>query len=236
MKLRSPRSEIAVAAVALTLPTAVTWLYFVALAGTQPALQQGAYAIGKTIQFGLPIVWIGYVRRERLQLFWPTGRGLGLGAAFGLIVAGAMLTLYFEVLKPAGAFAGPSMAVRSKVEAMGATSPGAFLALATFYSIIHSLLEEYYWRWFVFARLLRELKLPAAVAISSAAFAAHHVLLLAHYFGWSSPLTWLFSAGIVVGGAAWAVLYSRCRSLYAPWLSHAVIDAAIFLIGYDLIV
>ena len=42
-----------------------------------------------------------------------------------------------------------------------------YLLLAVFYSAIHSLLEEYYWRWFVFGRLSQLCKLPTAIAISS---------------------------------------------------------------------
>jgi membrane protease YdiL (CAAX protease family) len=38
-----------------------------------------------------------------------------------------------------------------------------------------------------------------------------------------------------VGGAFWAWLYHRSRSLWGPWLSHALVDATIFVIGWDLI-
>jgi membrane protease YdiL (CAAX protease family) len=61
------------------------------------------------------------------------------------------------------------------------------------------------------------------------------VLVLQLYFGWTSPLTWLFSAGVAIGGAFWAWLYNKSGSLYGPWLSHALVDAAIFAIGYDLV-
>jgi uncharacterized protein len=38
----------------------------------------------------------------------------------------------------------------------------------------------------------------------------------------------------MTGGAFWAWLYHRSGNLIAPWLSHALIDAAIFTVGYDL--
>jgi membrane protease YdiL (CAAX protease family) len=38
-----------------------------------------------------------------------------------------------------------------------------------------------------------------------------------------------------VGGMVWAWLYWRTGSIYAPWLSHLLIDAAIFTAGYDLL-
>ena len=74
----------------------------------------------------------------------------------------------------------------------------------------------------------------SAVVVSSLAFMTHHVILLATYFGWGSPWTYFFSACVAVGGALWAWLYERTGSLYGPWLSHVVVDAAIFVVGYDM--
>src|SRR2546421_401644 len=44
-----------------------------------------------------------------------------------------------------------------------------------------------------------------------------------------------FSLCVAAGGAVWAWLYYRTQSLYAAWASHAVIDAAIFAIGFDMV-
>src|SRR5690606_1734554 len=116
------------------------------------------------------------------------------------------------------------------------------------YSLVHSWLEEYYWRWFVLNELRPEDERSAllatdkispatwrAILISSLAFAAHHVIVLAGYFQWSSPWTYLLSGCVAVGGGVFAWLYVRGRSIYAPWLAHAWADATIFLIGYDLL-
>jgi len=225
----------AILVAALLLPSAITWIYFIALAHAPAAAQQIAYAALKAIQFALPLAWVWIVHRERPR--WPplNSRGLLLGAAFGLAVALAMAALYRILLEPRGLFALPAQQVQTKITAFGLDSPAKFILFALFCSAMHSLLEEYYWRWFVFRQLSRWTSLPVAIAISSLGFAAHHVLVLQLYFGWTSPLTWLCSAGVVVGGAAWAWLYHRSGSLYAPWLSHALVDAAIFVIGYDLI-
>ena len=75
----------------------------------------------------------------------------------------------------------------------------------------------------------------AAVVLSSLAFTAHHVILLAVFFGgWSWP-TIFFSLCVAVGGAAWAWIYHRSGSLLGPWLSHLLIDAGIFIVGFDLV-
>jgi membrane protease YdiL (CAAX protease family) len=227
--------------VSLVLPTAVTWLYFIALDSAPALQQQSAYSIGKTIQFALPVVWVfGFQRRregtsrEKMRLFSRPLYAI-VGALFGLVIAAAMIALYVLALKPAGLFDEAASAVREKVQSFGAGSAGRFILLGVFYSALHSLLEEYYWRWFVFGQSARGCKLPAAIAISSIGFAAHHVLVLAHYFTLLSPLTWLFTLAIVIGGAFWAWLYRASGSLVPSWLSHALVDAAIFAIGYQMI-
>ena len=103
----------------------------------------------------------------------------------------------------------------------------------TCYALIHSFLEEYYWRWFVFDKLRDQLPSTGwAIFFSSIGFMAHHVIVVSFYFGATSFVTYLFCAGVAVGGAVWALLYHHYRSLIGPWVSHAFVDAAIFVIGY----
>jgi membrane protease YdiL (CAAX protease family) len=81
----------------------------------------------------------------------------------------------------------------------------------------------------------RFLSLSAAIVLSSVAFMLHHIIILGTYLGYTEPATWIFSVGVAIGGDYWAWLYERKDNIWAPWLSHALIDAAIFLIGYDMI-
>ena len=220
---------------ALGFPTLVTWAYFILLAEHAPQFQQAAYAVGKSLQFAFPLVWVLAIRRERLGLARPSTRGLAAGAAFGAAAFAAALAGYYVWLKPAGLFDVAGEAIHQKVTAFGADSFWPYVALGTFYSACHSLLEEYYWRWFVFGRLARLVPLGVAIVVSSLGFMAHHVLVLGFYFGWTSPATIFFSLSVAIGGAYWAWLYHRSASLYPVWLSHMLIDAAIFAVGYDLL-
>jgi uncharacterized protein len=43
------------------------------------------------------------------------------------------------------------------------------------------------------------------------------------------------SLGVAIGGGVWCWLYAKTGSLYAAWISHLLIDAAIMWIGYDLV-
>jgi len=227
------RANVCALIFAIVCPTVVTLAYFVFLAGHP--LGKISYAIGKTVQFGFPLFWVVLICRERLHITKPSMRGVPLGLAFGFAVAGSMLVLYWSFLKPAEMFLAPAEAVRNKVAQMGLDTVAKFAAAGVFYSLCHSLLEEYYWRWFVFGRLRALVPLTPAVVISSLGFMAHHVILLAVYFGPASFVTYLFSLAIAVGGAVWALIYHRSDSLYGPWVSHLLVDSAIFIVGFDLL-
>jgi membrane protease YdiL (CAAX protease family) len=220
---------------ALVYPAALTWVYFIALAGESAAMQQAAYTVGKLIQFSFPLVWTWLYRRDSLGMPKPRLAGVLEGLVFGAAVAGGMLLAYHFWLKPAGLLEVAAEPMLAKLTGIGLVTPAAFIVLSVFYSLAHSLLEEYYWRWFVFARLAEATRLPLAIAASSLGFMAHHVLVIGFYFGWTSPETWLFSFAVAIGGAVWAWLYHRSRSLVGPWLSHLLVDAAIFAVGYDLV-
>ena len=63
----------------------------------------------------------------------------------------------------------------------------------------------------------------------------HHLIVLGLYFGWDSPLTYLFSAATAIGAAVWARIYQRTDTIFGPWLSHMQVDIAIFMIGYVMV-
>jgi uncharacterized protein len=230
-----PGPSWAAVAFGMAFPTVLTLAYFVALAGQPRGLVQAVYAAGKVVQFGFPIAWWGWARGRLPRPSCPGRHGAGAGLAFGLVAFAGAVALYQLVLRPAGAFdAGAAEAVRAKVAAFGVTSAPRFLALATFYSVVHAAAEEYYWRWFVFGALQRSCRAGWAVLGSSAGFMAHHVVILGVFFGWRSPWTFALAAAVGGGGAFWAWLYRRSGSLLGPWLGHLLVDAAIFTIGYDL--
>lgn len=226
--------ELYVILFASVLPSIVTWIYFVLLANQPSYLQASAGGIGKLIQFTLPPCWVFLICRE--PWVWPkfTNQGVALGLGFGALIGALMLGLSLGWLMPQGYFDRPSVAIREKIQGMGINSVVAYASLGVFYALCHSLLEEYYWRWFVFKRMSRFMSEPKAILFSSLGFMAHHVILLAVYFGWTSPITYLFSISVAIGGAFWAWLYQRSGSLLGPWLSHLLIDAAIFTIGFQI--
>ena len=218
---------------ALMLPTVVTLVYFVWAKGSAAGVQQATYAIAKAVQFGFPLFWVARVQRQRLRFELTSLRGAALGVGFGLVVFLAALTLYHTWLNSAEFFILGQGPMKEKVAELEITEAWKFVALGVFYSICHSLLEEYYWRWFVFAQLKALVSFWPAAVISSLGFMAHHVIVIGSFFGFFTLATWLFSFAVACGGLFWAWLYHRSGSLVGPWLSHLLINAAIFTTGYD---
>ena len=221
---------------ALTLPTIVTYIYFYALADQPESVQKFGMSAGKIVQFGLPLVWVLWVRG-----YWPRWKTsvrdsmLPTGLVTGLIIFAAAMALYHGYLKHTDLLQAATAEVNQRVTEMGFETPMAFIGLGVFYVVFHSLLEEYYWRWFVFGMLKDFISTTAAMWISSLGFMAHHVLVLARYFGRDSPATYFFSACVAIGGLLWSWMYSRTGKLYGPWLSHALVDAVIFVIGFSML-
>jgi membrane protease YdiL (CAAX protease family) len=223
---------------AMIFPTFLALVHFVYLAhegDTANPAQQLAYALGKVIQFAFPLLCLALFEHRFPRPNWPSYKGLALGVGFGVGVAAAMLLLYYAFLRDSAILARTPLMVRQKLVQFGVASPWRFAGLALFVSVLHSLLEEYYWRWFVFRWLPRLVPWTAAVAFSSLAFMAHHVVVLGVYLpgGWWTGVVPL-SLCVAAGGAVWAWLYDRTGSIYAPWVSHLLVDVGIFLIGYDL--
>lgn len=219
---------------AILFPSVLTYVYFILLAGTQGIVQQTAYLLGKTVQFALPVLWVALICRSPWRLRRVSSRGLTEGCLFGILVAGLMVTLYFCWLAQPGeilASGSPArQAIENKIRHFGLDLTSLAL-LGLFYSVIHSGLEEYYWRWFVFRQLSNHIPWHWSALISSLGFMAHHVLLLGTYFGFGSWMCLVGSLGVAIGGYYWARLYHRSDSIYGPWIGHGFIDAAIFTIG-----
>lgn len=225
-------AELALLVVGMVLPTLSAWLYFHQWAGTP--VMMPLYTIGKIVQFGLPILWAWrYARR------WPSGvlaaRGIAAGLAFGVVAAAAMVAGYWWWLVGTPEWHSAAQRIAEKLGQAGFSAPPAFLAMAIFYSLVHSGMEEYFWRWFIFGRLEAWLRPIAATILASLAFASHHALIIGAFFPGQWIMTAVLTLGVAIGGAAWCTLYRRSGSLLGPWMGHALVDATLMAIGYSMI-
>ena len=224
---------------ALFFPLVMAWLYFVVLADNGSAADpmfQFAFGTGKFVQFLFPALYVWWFDRERLAPAWPSSRGMAMGIGFAVLVGAGMFAIYFGWLKHSSLLGDAPTRILAKVQQFGMATRQGYLTLALFISVAHSLFEEYYWRWFLFGWLKRHLPVAAAIILSALGFTLHHIVILGVYFPDSFWLLAVpFSVCVGVGGAVWAWIYHRSGSLYAPWVSHALIDAAILIVGFDML-
>ncbi len=192
--------------------------------------------IGKTVYFLckiwiliLPVGWLVKVEKGRPSLSPPRQGGFGFGVGSGLIIGAGIIAAYHYLIAPN---VNPGE-LRALAAANGFDRAALYLAFAAYFTIINALLEEYVWRWFVFTRCETLLPRRTAVAVAAACFALHHVIVLRSFLPWD--LAALGAGGVFVGGAVWSWCYLRYRSIWPGYVSHAIVDAAILAIGWDLL-
>ncbi len=178
----------------------------------------------------LPAVWLKSV--DHGQWSWSPSKlgGFRTAVVLGLAIAAVIfaadaIAMHLGVMHPEK--------ITVSAARTGLNHPGVYLAGALYWITFNSLTEEYIWRWFVFRKFEALLGGKLAVPAAALAFTAHHVIVLAAQFDW--PIALLGSLGVFIGGAAWSWLYLRYRSIWPGYVSHAIADAAIFIIGYQLI-
>ena len=181
-------------------------------------------------------MWTWWIEKERIVLGLRNFKGIGVGIIFSIAGSVGVVGVYLLLRTYSQAIPEAVPKLLRKVQEFGLETPAVFILFMAFLSIIHSFLEEYYWRWFVFGRLTRQIAWIWAACLSSLAFMAFHVIDLSVYFPgrfWQAAVP--LGACVGVGGGFWCWLYHRSGSIVAPWISHLMIDVAIMAVGYGMV-
>lgn len=196
-------------------------------------LWQPGYAAKSAVKlavFGLlPLVltkaW-GLISFKELFVFrkqgFFTALGLGLGI-YALILGG-----YF-LLKNVFDFSGIA---DSLTENAGVTKDN-FLYVSLYISFVNSLLEEFFFRGFLFRNLKNHAKPATAYGVSAVLFATYHIAMMIGWF--SFGLNALVLLGLTVGGLIFNWLNERLGCIYGSWLTHMFANFAINTIGFLLL-
>ncbi len=108
-----------------------------------------------------------------------------------------------------------------------------FLFVALYISFANSLLEEFFFRGFVFRNLKEHHARRFAYLFSSVLFALYHVAMMIGWF--SLPLFLLCLAGLTAGGMIFNYLNEKQGNIYASWFVHMFANFAINTIGFMLL-
>ena len=224
------RNRIISLAVASLLPFVSSFFYFVIFSDNSAA--PAIYSATKLFTLIWPLIAFRFFIREKTPRIPLTCAGVGVkwGIASGFVISAGLLAAYFGIFRNTVDAAVPSM--QAKVTSMGIGD--YYVQFALFLAVAHSLLEEYYWRWFVFGQMKRVTSggfKPHALA--GLAFSLHHVVIATQFFPF--PIGLLFGLCVGVGGIVWSLLYQKFDSLLPGWISHMIVDLTILSVGYQLL-
>lgn len=105
-----------------------------------------------------------------------------------------------------------------------------FIYVSLYISFINSLLEEFFFRGFIFLNLKKLIISKYAYIISALAFAIYHVAIMG---SWFSPIIFLLAmAGLFIGGLIFNYLNESNENIYSSWLVHMMANFAINTVGF----
>lgn len=215
----------------MALPCLASLFYFVILSGTVAA--HLIYVSIKLFTLVWPLIACRYLLRSKVWTIHLSDarhrEALVTGLFIGLFIVIGMLVLMDTALGTA--VRRSSEMVRGKVIEIGIMQ--YYWSFGLFLAVFHSLIEEYYWRWFVYGQLRNICRPGTAHLAAAVAFASHHLVVLWQFF--PPTIALLFGAGVCAGGVLWSVMYEREKTLAGVWLSHILVDLGILAVGYDLI-
>ena len=90
--------------------------------------------------------------------------------------------------------------------------------------IVNSLLEEYFWRGFMFQKLRRLIRPGMAYLFTGIAFSFHHIMF---YYNWFNMTFFLIvTIGLIVYAMIMNFIFERYKDLLSCWLVHSLVDIA----------
>ncbi|MBT5707688.1 CPBP family intramembrane metalloprotease [bacterium] len=217
--------------IAALLPFFGSFAYFV-LAGDHP-IARWIYGGVKLFTILWPLIALRWLIKSPIRFRFPSSisvpRSLLEGLCLGGILGGS---IWLTMLTPLGDLVATSSgSIGAKIDDLGLRNH--FWTFAVVISVGHSLLEEYYWRGFVFGQLRLRFSLFWSHSLAGLTFSLHHMVICSQFF----PMPWgiLLGGSVAIGGVCWSLLYQRHGHFYGAWLSHLIVDLGLMTIGARLV-
>jgi len=149
---------------------------------------------------------------------WP------LMAAIGLLLAG----IYFGAFELSKGYI-DFQHIAGQLSGAAQIGVENILLIGVFIVFVNSLLEEYFWRGFLFDEVNHLAGPWLAYGLTGLAFSFHHIMF---YYNWFSfPLFVLVSMGLIGYSLIMNAIFQRYRDLFSCWLVHAIADVSQILIA-----
>jgi uncharacterized protein len=175
----------------------------------------------------IPIIYIKIVKKsnimEELNLRYLDKNRFKLGFIFGISSFLIVLAAYF-IFKGAIDLNGIVSDLREKN-----ITPSNFILIGLYVTLGNSLLEEFFFRGFIFLNLYNMKKEKLAYLYSSMLFGLYHIGIFKAWFNiW---LILLCLVGLITVGFIFNWLNTKSNNFINSWLVHIFADSAIILIG-----
>ena len=195
-------------------------------------LWQPAYALKsgiKVVLFLLIPLGLSLLQKDVAfrELFRFRKKGFAIALGLGIGIYGVILGAYLLVRN----WFDFSGIAKSLSQNAGVTKDN-FLFVSLYISFANSLLEEFFFRGFLFTNLKRLRSRSFAYGFSALLFSVYHVAMM---IGWFSPVLFiLVMVGLMAGGMIFNWLNERLDTIYCSWLTHMFANFAINTIGFML--
>lgn len=192
-------------------------------------LGKAIYIATKVLLLIWPLLWWKAIHTPLQIRSKKISRDTAYGLSSGLLLS-LGLVFVFLIFPNKEAL---TLQIQSKADAFLNLNLQLYILFSLFLSLAHSLLEEYYWRWFTIKGLSQHCSPNTAMLVGNLGFAAHHFIIINAFMGpvWAG----LGTVGVFLGGLTWSWLYRKSDSLFASWISHICVDATIMGMGYLLL-
>ena len=191
---------------------------------------QPGYAAKSAIKIALfllvPFLLSRFVRDvDFFKLFRFRAKGFATALILGAGLYGLILGGYF-LLRNFIDFSG----IVDSLSASAGVHRGNFLFISLYICLINSLLEEFFFRGFLFSNLKKLSSRSFAYGFSALMFAVYHVAMM---IGWFHPLLLLLViAGLMAGGMIFNCLNEKMDTIFVSWIVHMFANLAINTIGF----
>ena len=146
--------------------------------------------------------------------------GFILGAAVFTIIIAAYLMLGFMI---------DLNRIKLELQTKLKITAGTFIFTAIYITFINSLIEELFFRGFIFPGIYRTGLKKTAFIFSSFLFGLYHMAIFQTWF--AIPLTVLAVASLIITGMLFNWINLKYGNFLNSWLIHIFADSAIVLIG-----
>lgn len=122
--------------------------------------------------------------------------------------------------------------ITDRLNELASINLNSIIFIGAYIIIFNSILEEYFWRSFIFEEFSKIIKPIPAFIISATAFSFHHVVF---FYNWFSPLFFLLiTIGLIGYALIMNFIWQKYRELFSCWLVHAMVDIVQIYIAYQI--